>query len=77
MPHATNDEPRTNGGSTSPTPATNSQMNTSSSTALTTTSQATSSDNGFSSEAQRRQAFYNSLSDVERKAFDEGAYCGW
>lgn len=52
MPHATNDEPRTNGGSTSPTPATNWQMNTSSSAALTTTSQATSSDNGFSSEAQ-------------------------
>lgn len=26
---------------------------------------------------QRRQAFYDSLSDAERKAFDEGAYCGW
>nr|KIR43982.1 hypothetical protein I312_06815 [Cryptococcus bacillisporus CA1280] len=38
-------------------------------------SQTTSSVNR--SEKQKRQSFYNSLSEAERKAFDEGAYCGW
>lgn len=27
--------------------------------------------------SKKRQTFYNSLSEAERKAFDEGAYCGW
>lgn len=26
---------------------------------------------------KKHQAFYNSLSEAERMAFDEGAYCGW
>lgn len=27
--------------------------------------------------SKKRQAFYNSPSEAERKAFDEGAYSGW
>lgn len=77
MPHATDEEQQTSGGrSISSAVATSSQTNTGSTVAFTT-SQTASSDNEFASEAQRRQAFYDSLSDAERKAFDEGAYCGW